>query len=73
MDRAICEGNRVVNTRQKKLNKIIHNFKVRSITKAVDNQTPYSFSHPINKRSKEFLIEGKPIQQPISLERREMQ
>lgn len=59
MDRAICEGNRVVNSRAKKLNKIIHRQKVRSISKGVDNETPYSLTHPQNKRSKEFKIEGK--------------
>lgn len=59
MDRAIIEGNKLVNIRLQKLNKLFHNKKIRNVSKAVDNDLPNSVFHPINKSTKEFLIEGK--------------
>ena len=58
MDRALHEGNRVVSDRAVKLNKIIHKEKIRNASKGINNNVPHSVTHPINRRSKEFQIEG---------------
>lgn len=62
MDRAIPEGNRVVHSRTQKLNKLIHKEKIKQATKGISNEVPFSLQNPGSRRSKEFIIEGKPAQ-----------
>jgi len=71
MDRAITEGNRVVNWRQLMINKALHKQKLQDMTKAVDNNPPYSYKNPLNKKSKEFKLEGK-LQKILTFPNRKM-
>lgn len=41
------------------INKSLHKQKLQYMTKAVDNNPPYSYKNPLNKKSKEFKLEGK--------------
>lgn len=59
MDRALPEFNRLIMQRQNQVNKAHHITKLRSVTAAVNNSTPVSLQHPINKRNKEMQIEGR--------------
>ena len=59
MDRSIREGNKIVSWRQLMVNKEKHRSKIQSVSKVVDNSTPFSFNNPVNRSSKEFRIEGR--------------
>ena len=59
MDRSIREGNKIVSWRQLMISKEKHRSKIQSVSKVVDNSTPFSFNNPVNRSSKEFRIEGK--------------
>ena len=54
MDRAITEGNRVVNWRQLMHNKQKHQETLQKMKKIVDNDLPFSYKNRLNKSSKEF-------------------
>jgi|LakMenEpi03Aug12_release.lakeMendotaPanAssembly.Ray.scaffolds.fasta_scaffold6118972_1 hypothetical protein len=48
------------------INKSLHKQKLQFMTKAVDNNPPYSYKNPLNKKSKEFKLEGKLLNQNIT-------
>ena len=48
------------------MNKSLHKQKLQYMTKAVDNNPPYSYKNPLNKKSKEFKLEGKLLNQNIT-------
>jgi len=45
MDRAIKEGNRVVNWKQLQKNEELHQQKISSTNKIINNDLPYAYKH----------------------------
>jgi len=58
MDRALLEGNRLVNQRQLMINKAFYKSKITKPVKAINNSPPYAFQLNLNKSSKLFILEG---------------
>lgn len=54
MDRALTEGNRVVNKRQLEINRSIYKQKIHNPMKGINNSPPFAFEHPLNKSSVHF-------------------
>lgn len=59
MDRAIPEFNKLVARREHLVNRFHHKHNIRSAAKIVDNNLPFSYVHPVNRKSKEAAQEGK--------------
>ncbi len=59
MDRAIPEVNRHIMQRMRQENRQKHKSNLRATKPSVDNALPESMYHPIEKKKKEQMIEGK--------------
>jgi len=59
MDRALPEFNRLIVQRQMQVNKAHHHIKLRTVTAHINNSLPVSLQHPLNKKNKEMMVEGR--------------
>ena len=59
MDRAIPEINRLTAKREHRRDQRLHRVNVRSVSKTIQNERPTSLHHPLNKKNKEQMVEGK--------------